>query len=343
MDKKKKEKTETSEESFEVGCFRPEDADGMVRLFHAVYGAHYPIKLFYDPEAIVTANREGRYYSIVARAASGEVVGATHLYPSAPFRSLYEHGVGLVLKEYRNTGLNKRLLDFLYTEFVPRNPHIEEVFGEPVCNHLHMQRAAETFKFVETAIEAALMPAETYDKEKSATGRVATLCAFRCYRPKPHRIFLPAPYEQELRMIYSRLDDTRDIVLSDTQAPDDLKSRAEVTVFGFAQVARIAVHEIGADFREHFAEIEKRAIAQKAVVLQAWLNLSTPWVGAGVEELRKMGYFFGGALPRWFDGDGLLMQKLLCPPCFESIQLHSEFSKELMEIIKKDWQRAGCS
>lgn len=55
-----------------------------------------------------------------------------------------------------------------------------------------------------------------------------------------------------------------------------------------------------------------------------------------------MGYFFGGALPRWFDGDGFLMQKLLCSPYFESIQLFSNFSKELLEVVKKDWKRTGA-
>ena len=340
MDKDKQEKTDMLEKDFEVSHFRPEDAEGIVRLFRNVYGEHYPIRLFYDPKAVVEANREGRYYSIVARRiASGEVVGATHLYLSAPCRSLYESGVGLVLKEYRNSGLNKRLLGFSFEEFIPRNLHIEEAFGEAVCNHPYTQKAIETFKFAETAIEVALMPAETYRKEKSAPGRVATLCAFRCYRPKPHRVFLPEPYQKELRAIYGRLDDARDFAVSDAEAPEGLSSRADMTVFDFAQVARIAVHEIGSDFREYFTDFEKKAIAQKAVVLQAWLDLTTPWVGGGVAELRKLGYFFGGALPRWFDGDGILMQKLLCPPDFESILLISDFSKQLLEVIKQDWRK----
>lgn len=48
--------TEPAEENFDVGSFRPEDAEGIVRLFRAVYGEHYPIKLFYDPQAIIAVN-----------------------------------------------------------------------------------------------------------------------------------------------------------------------------------------------------------------------------------------------------------------------------------------------
>jgi hypothetical protein len=328
------------QESFVVGYFRPEDAEGIVRLFHSVYGEHYPIRLFYDPAAIIAANREGRYYSIVARTASGEVIGVNHLYHSSPCKSLYESGVGLVLKEFRNTGASTRMLRYLYEEFVPQKENIEEVFGEAVCNHPYMQKSIAVFHYVETAIEVALMPAEAYTKEKSAAGRVATLTAFRCYRPKPHRVFLPAAYDGTLRRIYGRLDDARDLMLSADKIPAGAASRAEMEIFDFARVARIAVHDIGEDFRGYLTGLEARGRERNAVVFQVWVNLTAPWVGEAVEFLRDMGYFFGGALPRWFDGDGMLMQRLLCPPDFEGIVLESDFAKWLLKVIQEDWRRA---
>jgi len=323
-------------EPFVIDGFRPEDAGGIVRLVRAVYGDHYPIRLFYDPGALTAANREGRYYSIVARTASGEVVGVTHLFRSAPCDALYETGVGLVLKAYRNSGINKALLGFLYNDFIFRQPHIEEIFGEAVCNHPYMLKAVLSFGFVETAIEAALMPSEAYTHEKSAPGRVATLTGFRCYRPNPHRVFLPAAYETILRRIYGRLDDARDLALSVEPFPPGRVSRTGMTLFDFAKVARIAVPESGTDLGICLARLEREALDKGTVVFQAWLNLTEPWAGEAVETLRKAGYFFGGLLPRWFGGDGFLMQKLLCPPDFESIVLVSDVSKELLAFIRED-------
>lgn len=329
------------QEPFTVGYFQPEDADGMVRLFRAVYGEGYPIRLFYDPQAITAANAEGRYYSIVARGPAGEVIGVTHIYNgAAPCKFLYEWGAGLVLKEYRKLGVNNRLGSFLFDDFIPRNPHIEEVFGEAVCNHPVLQKAIMPLKFVETAIEAALMPAEAYGEEKSASGRVATLAGFRCYKPRPHRIFLPAPYEEVLRWVYASLDDRRDLDVSVRKPPADRITRAGMTVFDFAGVARIAVHESGADFSDRFPALEEEGRGKGVVVFQAFLNLTEPWVGTAVEALRERGYFFGGALPRWFDGDGFLMQKLLCPPDFDAIVLVSDRAKRLLEIIRRDRERA---
>ena len=343
MTKDAKHASLSGQEPFTVGYFQPEDADGMVRLFRAVYGEGYPIRLFYDPQAITAANAEGRYYSIVARAPAGEVVGVTHIYNgAAPCKFLYEWGVGLVLKEYRKLGVNNRLGAFLFDDYIPRNPHIEEVFGEAVCNHPVLQKAITTLKFVETAIEAALMPAAAYSREKSAAGRVATLAGFRCYKPRPHRIFLPAPYEEALRWVYASLDDRRDLDVSVRKPPADRITRAEMTVFDFAGVARIAVHENGADFSDRFLALEEEGRGKGVVVFQAFLNLTEPWIGTAVDILRERGYFFGGALPRWFDGDGFLMQKLLCPPDFDDIVLVSDRAKRLLEIIRRDQERAAA-
>jgi hypothetical protein len=143
-----------------------------------------------------------------------------------------------------------------------------------------------------------------------------------------------------LRSIYGRLDDGRELTLSEGRAPGGRKTRADMTVFDFARVARIAVHESGDDFKACMDRLERKAQEQKVVVFQAWLNLSQPWVGEAVESLRGTGYFLGGALPRWFDDDGLLLQKLLCPPEFESIQLYAHESKDLLEMVRRDWQRA---
>lgn len=326
----------TQQEPFHVDKFRPEDAESLVSLFHEVYGDGYPIKLFYDPEAIIAANHDGNYLSIIARTDSGKVIGATHLYHSSPYKGLYESGLGLVQMQYRNAGVYGAFLPYILNEYGPQNPHIEEIFGELVCNHVFSQKLAANFGSVETAIEVALMPAEAYTAEKSAAGRVATLDAFCCYVPKPHRIHVPRVYEEILHRIYARLDDKRDMVLSGATLPDTAVTKADMTIFDFARVARMAVPQLGSDFAARISELEEQARSKNVIVFQVWLNLTEPWVDHAVDILRDKGYFFGGALPRWFDGDGLLMQKLECPPDFDNIILLSEFSKELLQFIQED-------
>jgi hypothetical protein len=339
MDEKQTKEINTDQQ-FEIGFFRPKDAEGIASLFRSVYGEGYPIRVFYDPQELIRANESGDYYSLVARNSEGRVAAVEHLFRSAPYRSAYEAGAGLTLKEYRNLGLAKRLLGFMYQEWVPGQKSIEETFGESVCNHTHMHKIVLALAHVETALEIALMPAEAYDAERSSAGRVAALMAFRCYKPKPHGIFLPRAYDQELRFIYSALDDRRELSVADSGLTQDCASEISIAIFDFARVARMAVHQAGPDFETRLDELEAQALNGKTVVNQVWLKLAAPWVGTAVDILRDRGYFFGGALPRWFDQDGFLMQKLRCSPDFEEIKLASDRSREILDIVKRDWCRA---
>ncbi len=329
----------SGEEHIEVRGFRPELAQGIGDLFRAVYGEGYPIKLFYDTKALTEANAAGQYHSVVACTAAGKVVGVQHLFRSAPHPRLYETGAGLVLPEYRKLGIITRLMQYTLEELAPRQPNIETTFGEAVCNHMHMQKIVRLFSHVETALEIALMPSEAYTTEGSASGRVAALMVFRTFKSRPQTVFLPRAYEQQLRFIYSELDDVRELVLADRELPGDERSEAEMTVFDFAKVARIAVHHTGGDFPNCIDTLEKQAAAQNVVVIQVWVKVSVPWVGAVVDILRGKGYLFGGALPRWFGDDGLLMQKLLVPPNFEDIVLYSDRAKRILDMVRDDWMR----
>ena len=53
------------------------------------------------------------------------------------------------------------------------------------------------------------------------------------------------------------------------------------------------------------------------------------------------GYFSGGALLRCFDGDGMLMQKLLRQPAFDSIQPCFDYSQQPAPaaVVKRDRER----
>ncbi len=330
-----------SQKPFVVDAFRPEDAAGIVSLFRAVYGEGYPIRIFYDAEAIIAANRDGSYLSIVVRDPSGKVVGVNHLVRTAPYAGVYEHAAGLTLKEYRGGGAMNRSQAYLYNEYTPGRPHIEELFGEPVCNHVTLQKAVERYGFIETGMEIALMPAEAYTTEKSAAGRVATLDVFRCYIPRPHRIFIPPVYETWLKKIYARLDDRREMALADGVLPGDLPTQAQMTIFDFARVARIAVSAAGGNLAACIAGLEDEARSKNVRVFQVWLNATEPEIGQAAEILRGRGYFFGGAFPRWFDGDGLMLQKLECPPDFDNIVLWSDFAGELLEFIRKDREQVA--
>jgi len=328
-------------QSYEIDFFRPEDAEGVTRLFKTVYGEGYPIKTFIDPKRLIEENAAGLTLTSVARTPKGDIIAHNALFRSAPYERIYESGAGLVHPSYRGgKGIFTRL-GIHGPEVGTEKFGIETVFGEPVCNHPFAQRATASVGWITQAIEVDLMPASAYVKEKSASGRVATLLDFKTLRPKPHTVYLPAVYEESMRFIYSGLDDDRDLVLSRGERPSQVNTEIKAQVFDFAQVARLAVHEAGGDFEEVLGREERSVLEKGAVVLQVWLKLSWPWVGQVANILRKRGYFFGGVLPRWFDVDGMLMQKIAGEPNWEGIQLYFDRAKKILEIVKADWQKVS--
>lgn len=321
---------------WEVDFFRPEDAEGVVRLFRTVYGEGYPIKTFTDPELLTEENRAGRTISSVVRTSKGDIVGHNALFNSAPWEHLKESGSGLVHPLYRGgKGIFKKMVAH-GQEAAAGKFGVQAIFGESLCNHLFSQKTVSSLEWHEMALEVDLMPAEAYAKEGSASGRVSAVLNTVSIVQRPHAVFLPERYMEPLRFVYGDLDDSRELKASSGFPPDG-DARIETWVYDFAQVARMAVHEAGRDFALVFEREEKAALSRGVHVIQVWLKLSWPWVGHIVDILRDRGYFLGGVLPRWFDDDGLLMQKIQGTPGWDDINLAFDRAKKILEFVRADW------
>jgi hypothetical protein len=327
-------------QDWEVCRFRPEDAEGIAGVFLSVYGAEYPVRTYMEPQLLIEENAARRVISSVARTPRGDVVGHNALYNSAPDPGTYESGAGAVHAAYRGgKGIFTLLVDH-GLEMASVLPMVNAVFCEPVCNHVFSQKLVEKAGFVIRALEVDLMPAEAYEKEAGAEGRVAAFLVFRTFRSRPHAVYLPIVYQDVLHFLYEGLDDDRDFHLSEDIAPAGTVSDIRPQVFDFARVARVAIHEAGENFSTMMEDLEKELTAKGILVIQVWLNLACQWVGQATDNLRDRGYFLGGVLPRWFNSDGLLMQKIIKKPDWEGIHTYTDRSMEVLKKIRSDWERS---
>ncbi len=318
--------------------FTPEYAEGVAKCFNQVYGEGYPIDTYINPKKLIEENRARRVISVIARTINGQVVGHVALFNSDPCNlNIYESGSGVVIKEYRNTAkLFSRMAKL--SEDIALEEGIHGIYGEPVCNHPFSQKMTYNLKWITTALEVDLMPASAYEKEGSASGRVSVFWGFKTLVPNPHTVYLPKIYKDFFRLIYKRVEDKRDIKVSTAYIPPDNKTNIDTYYFEFANVLRMAIKDTGNDFEEKLEDIEKEAKNRGILCFQAWLNLGKPYVGEAVEILRKRGYFIGGLLTRWFDTDGILMQKLITKPCWDDIVVAFEHDKIILEAAYNDWK-----
>ncbi len=330
------------EQSWEIDVFRPADAAGVVALYRAVYGENYPMREVYDPQTLIRQGETGEAYRVVVRTTAGEVVGHMAFYRSSPPNPrLYESGQLMVRQDYRLTDMAFKLSRYSIKE-IPLRHGLAQIWGEAVCNHIFTQRMCKIEDFYETALEIDLMPAESYEKaftkSMDNTGRVSTLIVFKTFKTRGQTIYLPSVYEESLQYLYSAADFGHRYIRSDAPFPASVTTKGEIQLFPTAGVARLTFEEIGGDFESCLDGFEKQAETSGSVVVQVFLKLTQPWTGAAVDVLRRHGYFLGGILPRWFDDDGLLMQKIGATPNFGGIHLYSKRAKKILEIVKNDWQ-----
>ena len=321
-----------------VDRFRPEDAVGVTRLFLSVYGDKYPIRKFIDPDLLIKENETNQTISSVARTPGGDVIGHNAIFHSAPSEKIFESGSGLVHRHYRGgqgifTDMGVHGIKIADEEF-----KAAAIWGEFVCNRVFAQKAGRRVGWETCALEVDLMPAAMYSKEKSASGRVSTMMMFGELNPRRHQVFLPRVYEEWLKELYTKLTAPRDYASSTSAPRAGVSSDLKTQIFDFAQVARLIIHRVGDDFDAVFARNQEDALKRKVVVFQAWLPLSDPATNWAVDRLREQGYFFGGLLPRWFDDDGILMQKILDPPSWESIAIGYDWSGKVFNMVKADWE-----
>lgn len=327
-------------QTWKADRFRPEDAEGIADLFLGTYGPDYPVRVYLEPARLTEENAAGRILSSVARTMAGDIIGHDALFRGAPYPGIMEMAAGVVHPAYRGgKGLGTALLEHGIHVLAPEHD-IDGIYGEPVCNHVYMQKICHSLGVVITGLEPALMPGQIYDTNQDTGERVTTFFGYWLVKERPHRVFVPVSSEAFLRFVYGGLKEERQVDLSKEALPTHKTSRITGAFFSSARVARITVHEAGGDFAAAFAREEEGPMASDCFVLQAFLNLGEPWVGEAVRILRERGYFVAGILPRWFDEDGLLMERLLIRPDWDAIRIAFDRDRQIAAFVRAEYEES---
>lgn len=327
--------------------FRPEDAPGVARLFHQVYGESYPVDEPYVPELLAEANRTGRIRTIVAAGPEGDIIGQSAFYQSSPpNKRLYEYGQMLVDKDYRGSFAAARMHHFALRNMFGCMDGVDGVFGEAVCHHTMTQKISHGAQALECGLELGLMPEAAYAAE-GAAGRVSCLLHVRVDAGGEGPLYLPECWAPQIRAILPQWTLTREFRPAGpgTPPPAEALTEMEVQRFDFAGVTRLNVARLGADFAARLAGELARAEADGHALVQVFLCLGEPWAGDAAEALRSSGFFFAGLLPLWFGAtapgpDALLAQRLLAPARLCWLVLHEPMGERLRDLVLEDLARA---
>lgn len=319
----------------EVKGFEPQHAEQVIATFRTVYGDDYPVDMVYDPAYWIRDNAGAALYTYVALAEDGRLAGLVSFYQVAPFSGLYESGQLAVGPEFRKGGTGMQLAREASRLFA-LEPAAAAAFCEMGCHWTVSQSISHQMGYRDVSFEVGLFPSQTYAKEHDVAGRVSAIIAYQNFRERRHAVYLPTACRELLEYCYSDLGLQRDF----PQQGLGLEglSRVQTTYLAAPAVARLNFHECGADFASRLDELEDEFLKQGAQVLQLILNLEDGRCPAAAALAQGRNYHCCGLLPRWFDGDGVLLQRNLQTPAFGHDKIASPKGKELASRIASAWK-----
>jgi acyl carrier protein len=298
-------------------------------LVTSVYGTGYPAQYLYNPAEFQKKMENGEIYPYVTINSDGKATGMISLIRLSVNPNAFELGQLMVNPAYRGTDVAELLISCISNQELK----FGVIYSESVTSHKFSQRSCIAGGFCDTALKLNIMPSY-----QSQADRVS--CVVSCIERGEIELwaYLPAVYKQALEFSLNGLK-TR-IIRNASDTPPDNPTCYEFNddELHTSQYVIATITEIGADVTAVAQKAEEHATKNNVKSLVVNVPLACPHNGAAVNELRRLGFVFGGVMPRWYpNSDSLLMQKLYSNTAdWENIKLFSDKIQSIAGKIKND-------
>ena len=326
---------------------RPGSESELTDLFYRVYGYQYINEDVYFPERLAQMIQDGDLESIVALDPDGNLVGHVGLLKKSQHPLVYEAAMGIVDPKCPVRGVFRDL----FADVMKRSLEIpmHYCFFDFVTNHELSQRSVNKYGTVDLAILIGCQRKETQARlahlglgeDPEEMDRYSLLCGLisRVKNPFGTRVSVPVAGGELLQAVLQPLG----LEWAPRSRFDFLKPHGE---FGFTlnEAQNAAYFDLMDPGQMAVAEIIEE---WKGLLKQGYLyaSVTTPLDFSGLgqvyDQLANAGFFLAGFMPyRFSDRLALVMQS--SGPArvdWENIRVVSQGAKELLELVKQDYQR----
>lgn len=316
--------------------FEEGDAAGITRVIYQNYGTTYYKKLYYDTDAIKSANKDGAIISIVAKH-EGEIVGHFAMIPSG-VSNLAEIGAAVVDPTFKHTGIMNRMFDHLVT--VAQQKGFDAIYGEGVMLHPYSQKANLHHGMNESALLLGEVPSfmeiEHLPKKSKRSG---VLIAFLLFDKTPRSLFLPLRYQSIIEESYQQagIDIQPACRPISTQEPP-----IHYRVNELLNTATLVINDLFT--KEQLKALLETFFIRNCDMIYADINLHRiQSIDTVVEMLNQSSFFYSGIFFSFYANEDYLRLQRKNSPNIEEEQLvcYSSTSKKLLAFITQDAQSLG--
>lgn len=289
----------------------PSDIIEAIRCLYEVYGYGYLHQGLYQSEQFEQMLESGKYVSVLATNAHGQVLGHAALEEHEGFPGLREV-CNLVIKPLaRGLGLSKVIVSFLVD--MALREKTGNLYALPVLHHPISQKLMNTAGLVPCGLLANIMDMSHIQGHEDDQGRVScAICVRNVVETNERVLYLPEECASFVRAVLDEADMT--YVDGRVRAAEDDEAPRE-TVFSYTidavhSFVETRVDVIGPDAYEQFERDYRQRQGDQFKALVIYLNACDPQCPALYASLRESGFLFVGCMPGGTNGDYLLLERL---------------------------------
>lgn len=329
----------------EIRPMRPEESFELSRCVYRSYGYSYDWDDVYYPERVRTLQESGLMRSCVAVTPEGGFVGHLAVTVERPDSPVGEAGQAVVDPRFRGHHLFPKMKTFMAERSRERGMY--GLYSEATAVHPYSQKGNLALGARETGFLLGYIPASVSYREIGAdrAGRRGSVALFYLRtNDEPERsIHPPAAYRDEILGVVERNALRRNA--EDGGTPEmPSRSRMSVSVRIDHNLAFVQVDEPGADLSELVGQRLRELCLHRVDCIYVDLPLSHPVTASAGEELKDLGFFFGGVIPEAHPGGGDVLRlqylnEVEVRP--EDVQTASDFGQELLGSIFRQRDASG--
>jgi hypothetical protein len=323
----------------------PDEGSVLTSAIVAAYGSTYDVRWVYDADEVRARLADGRYVSVVAETAAGELLCHMGMSTAAAGDAVGHAGQAVTLAAARGQHLFTRTKRFLMDW--ARDRGLAGMYSEVTAAHPYSQRANLAVGAKETGFLLGWIPASVANDAAAAAPRRRQSAAFfyaKLNDGHDRPVYAPARH-------YEVIGRTLELcalrgALADPPAGCTLAERTElrVDVNHDHNLALITVTVPGADLEEVVRARRRRLFHHDrldAVYLD--LPLVSPGTALVADHLEALGVSYSGIFPNHrADGDVLRMQSLhRIRITADDVVVASDHGRELLDYVLADLPAAA--
>lgn len=329
---------------FRVRRSKPEDSVEIARCIYDAFAYTYGLEDVYHPDRLGQHLASGKIISVVAETKNEhkDIMAHNALVIHDPNSGMAEMAMTLTKDEYQNQGCGKQTGLFLVKEAIKKG--LYGIWGTAVTFHPYSQKG-----LVRSGVKECAIILGNYSNSIKLTHfsdpgqRVSNVVGYfkvpltSLFKFKKKPVYLPVHHEAMIQKIYKNLNE-KPAVKKVKGEPNLPASPSKYTIKEQQnnQRVEIRVATYGADFLETLKMTITKMWLNKNEVIVLYLPLTDPTTAKLTTSIEALGFQFSGIFPGPKKGDQLILQILNNQLVnYDKIILYSDFSKDLLEYIKR--------